>query len=218
MIQRPLAEDCEQRTEAFLGHEADVESLLQNCQNLDARTNDEGKTALHFAAQMGHSEVMGVLLEAGADFKLVDDEGSTALHLAAWHCRPQCLKLLLEAGADPDVVEMNGLTTLHVAADHIIWNGHPGHFQALIRCCTIDARDQEGASALHYTAADGGQTLVKFLLDAANKDVAQNDGKTPLHLAAEYERQEVVSQLLAAGANEEICLWTWQFRVVMERL
>ena len=153
-------------------------------------------TALHFAASNGHSGVLGLLLEAGADITLKDEEDYTALHLAALLLHPGCLRLLL---ADADAVETNhGLTSFHLAAD----SRNVEVFQLLLPCSNIDARDAEGSTPLHYASGDGRQTFVKLLLDArADKDATQNDGKTPLQLATEYGHQEVVSQLLAAGAN-----------------
>ena len=186
------------------GASAIVEVLLEAEPDKDAKSN-QGMTALHLAIERGYSDIVGVLLRAGADFELQTLRFETALHLAASHFRPQCLRLLLEAGADPQAVEMRGLTVLHVATDNGLWSQEPDIFGRLLEAADIDARDhEEGATALHFAAADNLLTLLSLLLLAgANKDVAQNSGKTPLHRAAENGHLEVVSQLLAAGAIKD---------------
>jgi ankyrin repeat protein len=54
------------------------------------------------AAQNGHFEAAGVLLEAGAAVNLADNYGSTPLHAAAFHSHDTLVRLLLAAGADPN--------------------------------------------------------------------------------------------------------------------
>jgi ankyrin repeat protein len=41
-----------------------------------------GKTALHYAAAAGHTQVIALLLDHGADPTLKDNQGSTPLDLA----------------------------------------------------------------------------------------------------------------------------------------
>lgn len=43
----------------------------------------ESITALHAACSQGHSQVVAVLLSAGAKPEITDNEGNTALHFAA---------------------------------------------------------------------------------------------------------------------------------------
>ena len=60
------------------------------------------------AAWRGHSEVVKLLLEAGADKDAASQENMTALHLAAWKDHAEVVKLLLEAGADKDSADRDG--------------------------------------------------------------------------------------------------------------
>jgi ankyrin repeat protein len=48
-----------------------------------------GKTLLQVAAHEGKTDVMSVLLDAGASLEEVDDEGDTALHYAAFGYKNQ---------------------------------------------------------------------------------------------------------------------------------
>ncbi|PVH76897.1 ankyrin, partial [Cadophora sp. DSE1049] len=59
-----------------------------------------GRTALHYASAQGHAEVIGILLEAGADIDAVDEDGWTALHVAADCGHIDVLMLLVNDGAD----------------------------------------------------------------------------------------------------------------------
>jgi hypothetical protein len=63
----------------------------------DAR---DGETALHVAARAGHTGVVRLLLDAGADVTATDREGNTALHLAAYG-EPKVVRLLVDAGTNP---------------------------------------------------------------------------------------------------------------------
>ena len=82
-----------------------------------ART-PEGFTVLGLAAFLGGPEVVGLLLEAGADPD--DDADNPArvrpLHAAAAARDGESLRLLLEAGADPNVRQQGAFTPLHAAA------------------------------------------------------------------------------------------------------
>ena len=62
-----------------------------------------GNSALHLAAGVADSEVVALLLEAGAPPDVVNRDGETALVWAAREGRIDVAALLLDAGADPEI-------------------------------------------------------------------------------------------------------------------
>jgi ankyrin repeat protein len=72
-------------------------------------------TPLHSAASGGHSEVVGVLLEAGASVDARQSGGWTALHSAVNNGDIASVTLLLAAGADAAAVNDEGLSVLAMA-------------------------------------------------------------------------------------------------------
>ncbi|EDQ86049.1 uncharacterized protein MONBRDRAFT_34000 [Monosiga brevicollis MX1] len=66
----------------------------------------------------------------------------------------------------------------------------------------IDVRDEDGMTMLHW-ATDHGQTAVGIWLieHGANVNLPDAEGTTALHNACYAQRQELVSRLLAAGAD-----------------
>lgn len=81
---------------------------------LDARGN-LGRTAMHFAADMGQGGVIKLLLDAGADVHTQDSAGQTALHVVSTNGHGTCVKMLLDAGADPSLTDSNGDSALALA-------------------------------------------------------------------------------------------------------
>jgi ankyrin repeat protein len=88
--------------------------------------DENGATALHFAAQLRSAKPITFLLDHGADIEAVDKQGFRALHHAA-----QCagddptaaLKALLSRGAEVDARNNNGTTPLlHAVIRNKPWN------------------------------------------------------------------------------------------------
>jgi ankyrin repeat protein len=73
---------------------------------------DEGETALHWAVSRQHTEIVVMLLDAGANPNVPDNDGYTPLHDVAemGDCPPArtMREALLAAGADPSRQEKNG--------------------------------------------------------------------------------------------------------------
>ena len=57
--------------------------------------DEEGRSALQFAAGYGEIECMEVLLEAGADIDAVDENKNTAAHYSAGYGNVESVSLLL---------------------------------------------------------------------------------------------------------------------------
>ncbi|KAK1973600.1 ankyrin repeat-containing domain protein, partial [Colletotrichum cereale] len=54
-----------------------------------------------------------------------------------------------------------------------------------------------GRTALHRAVSSGNESIVDLLLrQGANASLQDESGKTPLHLAAECGRKEIVARLL----------------------
>ena len=90
-----------------------VELLLKNEADVDAR-NVCG-TALHAAAENGHTEVVRLLLEERADINTEDEEGKTALDRAADRRREVMAKLGQEALTPKNSRQWCGCFAKHVA-------------------------------------------------------------------------------------------------------
>jgi ankyrin repeat protein len=95
---------------AYKGHAEIVRLLLSEPGvEVDFR-NGMGFTALSGAAFKGETEIMGQLVEAGADVNAEGAGGKTGLMFAVLTGRFDATKLLLGRGASKSVVDINGNT------------------------------------------------------------------------------------------------------------
>jgi ankyrin repeat protein len=104
------------------GNHGELESvLLRSGANPNAyRCRSFGKNALIKAADEGCSEVVDVLVKAGANLDLQCKLGDTALIRAALCGRAEVAKVLADAGANLNLQDKRGYTALNIAA-------HGGH-------------------------------------------------------------------------------------------
>jgi ankyrin repeat protein len=163
------------------------------------------KTLLHYIAERGDSELVRVLLEAGADVNAAPAgySGRTALQAAAGQGHSELVRVLLEAGADVNASE-DGHTALQAAAER----GDSELVRVLLEAGTdVNAAPAcyNGRTALQAAARQGHSELVLVLLEAGadvNAAPACYNGRTALQAAARQGHSELVLVLLEAGADD----------------
>jgi len=126
--------------------------------------------------------------------------GETGLILAMRYNANKTLDVLLAQPAiNLELRAPNGNTALMMAA----FNHNMRGVQTLVaRGAQVN---QTGWTALHYSAAAGDTEITDFLLEHhAYIDCESPSGMTPLMIAAREGKDEVVRQLLAAGADASV--------------
>ncbi|HLI20395.1 MAG TPA: ankyrin repeat domain-containing protein [Stellaceae bacterium] len=93
----------------------DVIRELQN-KNDPNTTDDNGETALDYAAQFGDVRMANALIFYGANVNARDSFGNTALHWAAQRGATDVMQLLLDAKTVVDAQNKQGVTPLMMAA------------------------------------------------------------------------------------------------------
>ncbi|GFO49489.1 ankyrin repeat domain 54 [Plakobranchus ocellatus] len=73
-----------------------------------------GKSALHMASLAGHSEIVRILLEAGAQVNQTIGSKVTPLHAAARNHNTETIKRLVLGGAVLDAENQNGFTPINL--------------------------------------------------------------------------------------------------------
>ncbi|XP_064603015.1 LOW QUALITY PROTEIN: myotrophin-like [Liolophura sinensis] len=76
---------------------------------------ENGRMALHFAADYGQTDVMEYLISKGADVNQQDKHGISPLLAAIWEGHTSCVKLLLEKGAKKDGKSPDGSRLIECA-------------------------------------------------------------------------------------------------------
>ena len=95
-------------------------------------TDDDGRTAMHYAAAAGSSEIVQALVEMGCDVNAKDDAGSTPLAEAATRGNVAVVDLLVDLGADITVKNADG-----GALDGILAQSAPRFNDLLLRVLKI---------------------------------------------------------------------------------
>eukprot|EP00803_Ostreobium_quekettii_P003138 evm.model.scf_3997.1 EVM.evm.TU.scf_3997.1 scf_3997:5735-7146(+) len=85
--------------QAAQGAVREVQSLLDGARATVDDRDEEGRTALHWAADRGQLPMVLALLRWGASVDLQDSDGQTALHYAALCEHEEIAKTLMESGA-----------------------------------------------------------------------------------------------------------------------
>lgn len=70
--------------------------------------NDEGQTALYLAARCGHSDIVSLLIQQGADPNFVGGKYGTPLQAACFAGHTTIVEKLLQGGADPRIASSLG--------------------------------------------------------------------------------------------------------------
>jgi len=100
---------------ACYGQSAITRLLLRAGAHANAVARD-GSTAVREAAMIGSTEVLTLLIAAGADLELCHSKTrDTPLIRAAAKGHPEAVTLLLEAGADVNAQQVGGWSALHYA-------------------------------------------------------------------------------------------------------
>ncbi|NIM99876.1 MAG: hypothetical protein GTO24_17910 [candidate division Zixibacteria bacterium] len=182
---------------AIVGKAGVVELLVEagaslNCQDY------QGFTPLHWAASRGHFDAAQILIRHGADVHLRTERGRTPLFLVAMNNgNIRLAQLLIDAGADINTEENSGATPLSYAPfrgfkeiiDVLLDNG------ARVRVDT-----HLWFEVFHRTCAIGHKRLARFMIDKGLDVGRKNeDGRLPLHSAAEGGALELVDFLIENG-------------------
>ena len=167
----------------------------------------QSNTALMFTAKRGCLPELEFLLSKGANCDKRNSHGFNALHFAAMAGNAKALaKLLKQPTVDINCVDNVGNTPLILAAvngcydavQHLLENGADP--------CTANHR---GWNALHAAACSGHVTVVETLINGENDmdfiNSTNAEGFTPLLLAAERGKTDVVGLLAERGANFRLC-------------
>src|SRR5262245_4631561 len=200
-------------------------TLLADSPGLANTRDEKGNSPLLIATYTGRQEMVRVLLERGARpnffeacaVGLTEDvrrhirenpgaarqwapDGWTPLHLAAFFGHREVAAALLEAGADVRALSRNVEANLPInaAAAGPRPERRPEIVRLLIdRGSPVDGRGSPSAHApLHEAAYNGDVALVRLLLErGADRTLRTGDGQTPLEIAVQHGRREVVRLL-----------------------
>uniref|UniRef100_A0A286XCD4 Uncharacterized protein n=1 Tax=Cavia porcellus TaxID=10141 RepID=A0A286XCD4_CAVPO len=102
---------------AYSGKLEELKESIQANKSLATRTDQDSRTALHWACSAGHTEIIvKALLGKGAQVNAVNQNGCTPFHYAASKNRHEIAVMLLENGANPDAKDHYEATAMHQAA------------------------------------------------------------------------------------------------------
>lgn len=176
---------CEEQREQPRGNTLEVVRVLLNAGADIEAQDDDGCTALMYAAAGKEKiDIMKALLDAGADVEVEDECGYTALLTAIDENNVEGVRILIAAGADVNKRTELGYRALSFAAP---LNDVDAVRILLDAGADINAKDYGGQTALILAAChNDNHEVIELLLNAgADVNVKDSRGKTAFDYAKE---------------------------------
>ena len=168
-----------------------AEYLMQNSASFKI-LNFEGNSPWHSAVLNAHLDIIRLFVREQIKTYAQNKDGYTPLGLAVIEGRYELVKLFLQSGAK--IKEKKGECCLNLA----VIAGKAGIVQLLLKGATgfVAASKSCRINALILAAAFGRQEIFHLLAETIGCDVKNEDGLTPLIIAAATGQQEMVEYLL----------------------
>ncbi|XP_043962575.1 ankyrin repeat and SOCS box protein 2-like isoform X1 [Gambusia affinis] len=180
-------------------HEACRHGDLMVCRRLlDAGANLKARNVYQIqpvfsAAQNGNAETLQLLVQRGADANEQAGDGASPLYEACKNGHFSVVQALLTLKADPNRATNSGLLPLHVA----VRNDHKRSETLRWVPCMRSFRSQAEGTKLCMT--NSNVRIVSLLIPLTSRVRIRTCGISPLHIAADRNRDEILELLIESG-------------------
>ncbi|MEX2458574.1 MAG: ankyrin repeat domain-containing protein [Actinomycetota bacterium] len=169
----------------------DAEGYTPLCKSLSSSRGQDEQYAV--------SKIVRWLIEHGANVTISSNNGMSPVEIARKEFGSEELPQVLEVLALIEERSEPPSTVVEAAR-----RGDAQALNTLLRQGSPNEQ-HDGRSALHWAVSSGQKDAVQALIDGkARLDATDNDGWTPLHVAAWNESIEVVRCLIQAGADRNL--------------
>ena len=201
------------RTESMFSDESysiRSESAQSDTKSLSWRLQDfRARSALLQAARKGDVAAVEKSLRKGVPIESTNDKGETPLCVAVIGGHVSTISTLLSHNAQIEARTKKGLTPLLCARENVSTSRINVMRILLSAGANVDAKDENGDTALHQAVSLSRPDWAKFLLSFnPNLELQNNTGETPLLRAVDFSPLsyaekilETVQLLLDAGAD-----------------
>ncbi|MCX5925066.1 MAG: ankyrin repeat domain-containing protein [Candidatus Dependentiae bacterium] len=196
---------------------ASINALFTGTEDLLLEGEEEetfiGATPLFMASSRGRTDIVRMLVGAGATIDYANASGHTPLIVACTNDHIDTVGALLRCGANVNAVDPVGGTSLLQACEN-------GNEEMVLMLCQarahVDVRDSSNRTPLQEACRNGLTESVKRFLfmqvDGLNLFCVDEE-LTPLMYAVKAENSEIVSMLAFAGADP--CILGYQGQTAM---
>jgi len=125
------------------GHSASVYDSIGTNKPIINQTGSLGYTALHWASNCGHIDIVELLLHSGASINARTINGDTALHLAVFRDHIRVAQLLLQWKADKNIKNNDNKTPPQLAHSDGMREAVPVYDPAEFASQIVQAKTEE---------------------------------------------------------------------------
>ncbi len=210
----------EQRlTVGYIGEQVDEESdydkFAKIFDNFSIKSmeelNNEGKAAIHLAAENDSFSAIKKMAEMGVNMNLTTDSpsvvGNTPLHLACMNQCVEAVKALIEANADESIRNAEEETAAHsVFSDYRKFDGERSYEIIKVLNNVDEPMGKEGMTPFMLMLRKDPYNVKEFtelfMEKGVDLDHADNKGNTPLIIHADRRcDRDVIKMFIKAGAD-----------------
>lgn len=191
----------------FLVNDAKLlDKLIESGINVEAK-NKAGQTALFQLVRFPRVKIGKMLIEKGANVKVLDNEKNTLLHFVY---DGELAEIIIDKGVDVNSKNKIGDTPLHVLVRANLTFSAEGKHKTyevfLKKGADINRKNNKGMTPLMAAIAQNNKVYIRKLLDSGADIMAKdNEGNTILHYAARNTRNlDFMKQVLEIGSDIDI--------------